>query len=911
MYNKYMNRILFCLMTLLLVLTACTDESLISQEYLSNSEQVKVRFQVNIPLFKIAQTRSSAINENEVSSLCLLLFNEEGNFIQRAKATLSTTGDSFTATLTKSTKPRIIHFIANYEWPEYFDVAAIGKSEGEVVAALYTESGMKMWARHYLPKIDGANVFGTEQVELIRNMAKITVNNLTTNFTPLRYYLYNAPTRGTIAPFNTTDYTFTKETVTEPASSTNSVNSGAINPFTDSYYIYERQNKEGSTDYAFVIIEGTYDGATNYYKIDLIDVNKTRYNIVRNHHYSIQLKSVSKAGYATLAQAESGAPSNTDMEVSISNSPIISDGIGKLQVDKTLFLFTQNGSTLNASFKYFEDLLSTTFNNSGVTVELIEDDPNKPVVNGALNVNSTKGLITAAINDVPLDKTTRSARIIVRQGDLFRTIRLVLRPSFSFEPVTINGDTITALGENETALIAFTIPNDYPTELFPLKVKIKTDGLTPQQSGLGIEVEDGEVNYIYTAASPGVKTVSFVTSFNSFAETVRIDALAFVTGTAGYNVTEKRGTIYYNDDGVSKLVPHASDADLTASIGYIGIPAEDGKYVWGYPISANLSDYVLISLRKQKTPTLAEIFTNGDYKIEDLQDNATVTLNHTSNIAKGTITYGTNSDFVPLEAQLTLTSNTGTPLTLPLTLSADGVYEYTYPRNESNTGLVTISYNVITDSKMSELYSVSVPYSDLRVGNPIHLEHISNNVKGIITYGPNYSPIPQGSQISIPNFPAQFEFKILNYSDYELTYPDGAIFPPETTLYTFSFNKDNVNYEAKVTLNYLKEGKRIHLNDLTTNPQNNDVYFFGTIHYQKDGVKYVVEKGKGELTIDINPSDNLKSIIIVEDGLYKLEFNRVQSDQKKFSFIYKLDGKTYQLEVRYEELKANPNIVVK
>ncbi|MDD3728695.1 MAG: hypothetical protein PHN40_10190, partial [Dysgonamonadaceae bacterium] len=170
---------------------------------------------------------------------------------------------------------------------------------------------------------------------------------------------------------------------------------------------------------------------------------------------------------------------------------------------------------------------------------------------------------------------------------------------------------------------------------------------------------------------------------------------------------------------------------------------------------------------------------------------------------------------------------------------------------------------------------------------------------------------PQGSQISIPNFPAQFEFKILNYSDYELTYPDGAIFPPETTLYTFSFNKDNVNYEAKVTLNYLKEGKRIHLNDLTTNPQNNDVYFFGTIHYQKDGVKYVVEKGKGELTIDINPSDNLKSIIIVEDGLYKLEFNRVQSDQKKFSFIYKLDGKTYQLEVRYEELKANPNIVVK
>ena len=76
MYNKYMNRILFCLMTLLLVLTACTDESLISQEYLSNSEQVKVRFQVNIPLFKIAQTRSSAINENEVSSLCLLLFNE-------------------------------------------------------------------------------------------------------------------------------------------------------------------------------------------------------------------------------------------------------------------------------------------------------------------------------------------------------------------------------------------------------------------------------------------------------------------------------------------------------------------------------------------------------------------------------------------------------------------------------------------------------------------------------------------------------------------------------------------------------------------------------------------------------------------------------------------------------------------
>jgi hypothetical protein len=581
-------------------------------------------------------------------------------------------------------------------------------------------------------------------------------------------------------------------------------------------------------------------------------------------------------------------------------------------VDQTLILFTRNGSSLDVGFRYYDDINGNTFNNSGVTVELIEHDPANPVVNGFLNVvnpGTDNGVakITAAINDVPAGEETRTASVVVRKGDLVRTIRLVLHRAYSFEPVTINGDNIAPLtGQGTGAMLSFSIPADYPAELLPLEVQIKTQGLTPAQSGLRLVVENGEISYIYKATTSGIQNLSFKTSYPSYYEVVQLDATGFVTGTTGYNVQENTGYINYIDDSITRPVPHAGTADLTASEGYISIPVNDGEYTWAYPNGTINSDSVVISFRKQESVTHTRLYQK-ETTAGELINNDTITLELSSNIARGSITYGATSNPLPSDAVLAL-SVSG----VPLTMAAEGSYEYIYAPGANDPDSVTISYSVSINSRMSELYAKTVSFSDLYAGIPIHLEPISNNIKGIITYGPSYAAVPQGSAITyVPaTFPEGITFSILNYSDYEFIYLESTTFPTDDPLYTFNFEKDGTTYQAVVSLNYLKEGKRIHLNNLTTNPANSDVYFFGTISYRKDGLNYPILKDEGSFTIQISNPNDLNSASIVEDGLYKMELYQIQNDNYKINFLYVIDGQNYRLEIRYGDLKANPNIIL-
>lgn len=901
------------ILTLLLVLisSSCTEELQLLPE--PQGEKVIVNFHVNIPAYRTEYTRSSNIDENGINSLSLLVFNEDGNFIEMVGASISIPG-SFTASLPQSSERRIIHFVANQSWPSLFEVNARGRNEGELIPSLTVSNGLTMWARVELPEGITANPFGTEPVTLVRNMAKITVDNqATATFTLNGFYIYRAPTYSTVAPFDAAASLFTEDVLTEPAGSSYGVESGLLSP-SASWYLYERQNgQENNHDYLFAILEGSYNGVTHYYKIDLLDGNRNRCDILRNHHYIIKVKNVMKPGYASLAEAMAGKPSNGSMDVSVSQSPIISDGLSKLQVDQTLFLFTRNGSNLDVCFRYYADMNSSTFNNSGVTVELIDDDPSNPVVDGMLTVvnpgtNNGVGRITAAIHDVPAQNETRTARIIVRKDDLVRTIRLVLHQAYTFEPVTINGQNMAPLTNQGTAaLLSFNIPSDYPPELFPLEVRIKTQGLIPAQEGLRLEVVNGDISYVYSATTPGTKTVPFKTAYPHYHEVVQLDAMGFVTGTTGYNVEETTGDIYYIDGTTTLPVPHAGSADLSSSVGYISVPMNDGKYVWIAPEGTPGTTPVELSFRKRDTPNLTRRYTK-QVTADGLSNNSTIELQLTDNIAKGSLTYGTANNPVPAGTTLAFT-----PTGLSLVVTADGIYEYTYPVESPLSGDVVISYRVQVSGQLSELYSVTIPYNDLRAGNTIHLSQSSNRIKGTITYGPTYSPVPEGSTITrTPDtLPSGFSFTILPYSEYELNFPAGTT-TFDNNLYTFTYVNGGITYEAVVTLNYLKDGNRIHLNNYTVGNNNDEnIFMFSTIHYRNNGVDYPALKDQGTFTVSTNPQYNIKSYSIVADGVYKLEFNTVQNPKKKITFSYTIDGVTYSLEdYLYGTLVANPNIVL-
>ena len=85
---------------------------------------------------------------------------------------------------------------------------------------------------------------------------------------------------------------------------------------------------------------------------------------------------------------------------------------------------------------------------------------------------------------------------------------------------------------------------------------------------------------------------------------------------------------------------------------------------------------------------------------------------------------------------------------------------------------------------------------------------------------------------------------------------------------------------------------------------------FSSIHYTMNGENYPVLKDQGLFTVSANPLSDIESYAIVADGIYKLELNTVQNQNKKFVFEYTIDGVVYRLSILYGDLKANPNLVL-
>ena len=112
-----------------------------------------------------------------------------------------------------------------------------------------------------------------------------------------------------------------------------------------------------------------------------------------------------------------------------------------------------------------------------------------------------------------------------------------------------------------------------------------------------------------------------------------------------------------------------------------------------------------------------------------------------------------------------------------------------------------------------------------------------------------------------------------------------------------------------VTLNYLKDGKRIHLNDHSANNQKK-IYLFSSIHYTKNGVNYPALKDQGTFTVTGDGGVKISSRSIVADGVYKVEFDMVPNDGKIINFTYTIGGVEYLKSISYGELKEDPNLLL-
>ncbi len=556
--NMNRQRILFLLAALLSVLSSCTKNevgSAAGREY-EEGTPVTLYFEALAP--EMLSTRSVA----DVTDLQIMVFDENQQFITRSKAILEDVQvipgqplrvRKFRVTLPSSSKKRYVHFIGNYDWTNFpTNYELMYANGGTVLPMLVSKGPTNYWARLVLPQGIFPGAFG-ERVDLLRNKAKISVNNTRpAEFRLDGFTVYHCPDKGNTIVFKfdpaTLTYTFPEGIVSEPAG-IGVLPPPAVAPYPDGIQLFERdQQNSPASEKIFVIVKGSYKGArVGYYKFDLLKketvggiTTEKLYDIMRNTHYALNV-AIINTGKATQAEAASGpADNNMLSSIELTDYPGISDGIASLEVDKVGEVYVNPG-IFRVQVTYNPDIRNPSgADNSAVTATLL-DPSGRPVVSDSyvynFNYNKQTGMLEVQIVNLPTgtNRLEYTIHLEAKSGAsvITKDIPLVLRPPFTFNA------SLTSLSsaDNGEVLISFDVPPALRNTIFPYEVAITTKKLYPnidagKDDNIILKTGGGTYKYIYKVldTQKGTRvTLHFKRSAASETETIVLESNRFVT----------------------------------------------------------------------------------------------------------------------------------------------------------------------------------------------------------------------------------------------------------------------------------------------------------------------------------------------------------------------------------------------
>lgn len=413
-----MKRILIYTFSLLWLMASCQQPELFDLPVGGDSEgTVEVTFSVQMPDGALATKAFGESTATAIKTLHLIVFDENGYYIDTRPATLISGGvadhnthkneHKFKVTLRKTEKERIIHFIANCP----VDQIHYGH-ESDIISNLYVTKGSDMesayWYRTqvwYIKTKEKADPSDPDVlvdkiaakfqcVPLLRNYASITVldgvadNNV---FDMESYAMYNTIDRGTVAPYNIDsvafqsfidennalypyatlrdEYGYFGHALPSATLKTTLSDSDFLAPGKPTY-MYERKvsvragaEHQWSESPPHIIIKGRYNNAAaySYYKVDLLrhsatDNKNYYYNILRNFTYTFTIRTVAGPGYPTLEEAMNNpAGNNLAGATDTQGFTNVSDGLGRIFVSYTdTTLITDNSIKLR--YKYIPSI---------------------------------------------------------------------------------------------------------------------------------------------------------------------------------------------------------------------------------------------------------------------------------------------------------------------------------------------------------------------------------------------------------------------------------------------------------------------------------------------------------------------------------------------------------------------------
>lgn len=587
-----------------LLFTSCSNDEDIFIEPVADDNKVHFDIGISLPGAVNGETRAFGGDGNEYftfEDLYVAVFVDiEGvsyleEFVRANDTKPKWDGEKwvFGVKLTKTDGKRRLHIIANYPGL----TMGFGE-EGQLVGRLLADGANHdvYWNFYELDKIDEETQGTLRNVPLLRNYAKIQLNDTRTskdNFLLTGYALYNVPTKGTVAPYNPTSTTKfanfiykTKETGTGTETLTCQSYNYLLNtekyegnePYDDGTllstelpetdedwksisepsYIYERSNRT-ATNPTCIIIKGKFknggvtdDTPYTYYKLDFVyddatTNSKVYYNLLRNFIFTMNIASVSGPGYDSPEEAIKNPASNNIGGDAIAESYTnISDGTGRLFVSSTYVLFTNNQER-ELYFKYIPDLTNGNTDNGSVKINapegtVLKEDATIATSNESSGTHAGWRKVTLKPNDVTT--VSRSQKLIFSAGNLQREVELVLRQPYT---LTVDVPAEVARAAKTSLDVKITLPTGLPESIFPLRLFISSQKNTiyPQYgTNLPAEAQNGKYGFIKEVSLNEYKesrevNCEFLTNCANSATTVYVDNEYFAQGYDSFDVEKQ------------------------------------------------------------------------------------------------------------------------------------------------------------------------------------------------------------------------------------------------------------------------------------------------------------------------------------------------------------------------------------
>lgn len=555
-------------------LTACQQEQRTAPVD-QDGERVSVSFSVDVPYYAPMRTvHQEGINENEIKTLELLVFNKAGLMADYALAKdLTKQNDgkyTFTAQLKPQTEPCVIHFVANHNYGgsdsgrQY-----LGRKESDVLLSnlvtmteVVQSKTIPMWARYKYNEVKEGDNLG--EIKVLRSMVKFTLESNTGKLKDVYYTLCNSYDCGTVAPFKRIAmpdldgaFNIDNRVPTIPRESFLPNGDTGLGWYINSAPVYgfERKNKMANP-ISCLVLRAKYDGAADYsyYKIDFVksDNRLERYDLLRNYWYKVSINDALAAGAPTLEEALAGpAVNNLALSEELQAYPSYSDGKGRLEVEASNFILIHGEGTLTFKANYYPEGSATAQNDKLRIVDVRNaTDYNAIIGKGDVTIDNTTGQITARLQSA-LIGTSRMSDIIVGVAgdpDLMRIVRVEVRQPYSYELFAVNGqpaanNSVTANVHGQKGALSFviTLPEDFRAQQLPMRLRFFTEHFYPDASvadggmgkfsfGLAKDGANPEGRPCYTtiiSTLPADRTLrcTFLSNNSACAETIEVVSL--------------------------------------------------------------------------------------------------------------------------------------------------------------------------------------------------------------------------------------------------------------------------------------------------------------------------------------------------------------------------------------------------